>query len=88
MNEPRVGNSLVMHKGLICAIEGLPLRNLKCFYFTSNQCTFLASMKIDRRDTSAVKLNGELYVISGGTTTSFPAFDAFFLLFLKRRQNV
>ena len=87
MNEPRTGHTLVLYKGLVCAIGGSPSPSAECYNFTSKERSFLASMKTARRDAAAVELNGELYVI-GGATSWHPTFTAIFELYQDPYQNV
>ena len=87
MNEPRTGHTLVLYRGLVCAIGGSPSRSAECYNFTSKEWSFLVPMKTARRDAAAVELNGELYVI-GGATTWYPILTAVFELYQDPHQDV
>jgi len=68
MNEPRVGHTLVLFQGLICAIGGDKQVTLECFNTITSKWSYLPTMiitLISRMKAGAVELNGELYVIGG-----------------------
>ena len=69
MHEARLGPTLVIFQGMVCALGGSSSDSAECFHQSSYEWFPLPKMISHRRDAEAVELDGELYVIGG--TSSF-----------------
>jgi len=67
MNEPRIGNALVLFQGRICAVGGSVRPTTECFENSTRKWTYLPLMKKERQNPTAVTIKDELYVIGGMT---------------------
>ena len=70
MNKSRLGHSLALFKGLICAVGGSEFSSAECYNATTNHWTNLPVMTMVRRYSAAVELNNELYVMGGSFAVS------------------
>jgi len=67
LNERRIGNTLVLFQGRVCAVGGSGSSTIECLDESARKWIYLPRLKKARQNAAAVTLNDELYVIGGMT---------------------